>query len=50
MDAKLAEVMVKTWQNIKSQALGPSHSLEKLSEVCQNLSIYRVSNRKFWKI
>lgn len=36
MDAKLAEVMVKTWQNIKSQALGPSHSLEKLSEVCMH--------------
>ncbi|KAL9229189.1 hypothetical protein vseg_004682 [Gypsophila vaccaria] len=33
MDARLADDMVRRWQNIKSQALGPSHSFEKLSEV-----------------
>ncbi|KAL5847764.1 hypothetical protein ACOSQ3_011288 [Xanthoceras sorbifolium] len=33
MDAKFAEDMVRKWQNIKSQALGPDHSLGKLSEV-----------------
>ncbi|KAK9758344.1 hypothetical protein RND81_01G224100 [Saponaria officinalis] len=33
MDARLADDMVWRWQNIKSQALGPSHSYEKLSEV-----------------
>ncbi|KAK4860594.1 hypothetical protein QYF36_026855 [Acer negundo] len=33
MDAKLAEDMVRKWQNIKSQALGPDHLLGKLPEV-----------------
>ncbi|XP_052201592.1 protein ACCUMULATION AND REPLICATION OF CHLOROPLASTS 6, chloroplastic [Diospyros lotus] len=33
MDAKFAEDLVRKWQNIKSQALGPDHYLEKLSEV-----------------
>ncbi|XP_074273376.1 protein ACCUMULATION AND REPLICATION OF CHLOROPLASTS 6, chloroplastic [Silene latifolia] len=33
MDARLADALVRRWQNIKSQALGPSHSLDKLSEV-----------------
>ena len=33
MDAKFAEGLVRKWQNIKSQALGPDHSLGKLSEV-----------------
>lgn len=33
MDARLAERLVRKWQNIKSQALGPDHCLGKLSEV-----------------
>ncbi|XP_071733208.1 protein ACCUMULATION AND REPLICATION OF CHLOROPLASTS 6, chloroplastic-like [Rutidosis leptorrhynchoides] len=33
MDARYAEGLVRKWQNIKSQALGPDHSLAKLSEV-----------------
>lgn len=33
MDAKLAEGLVRKWQNIKSQALGPDHCVGKLSEV-----------------
>ncbi|XP_009335546.2 protein ACCUMULATION AND REPLICATION OF CHLOROPLASTS 6, chloroplastic [Pyrus x bretschneideri] len=33
MDARIAEGLVRKWQNIKSQAFGPNHSLEKLSEV-----------------
>lgn len=33
MDARLAESLVRKWQVIKSQALGPSHCLEKLPEV-----------------
>ncbi|XP_027092127.1 protein ACCUMULATION AND REPLICATION OF CHLOROPLASTS 6, chloroplastic isoform X1 [Coffea arabica] len=33
MDARLAENLVRKWQNIKSEALGPDHCLEKLSEV-----------------
>lgn len=33
MDAKLAENLVRKWQNIKSLALGPEHCLGKLSEV-----------------
>lgn len=33
MDAKLAEGLVRKWQNIKSQALGPHHCVGKLSEV-----------------
>ena len=33
MDARVAEGLVRKWQNIKSQALGPDHCLEKLSEV-----------------
>ncbi|CAK9178455.1 unnamed protein product [Ilex paraguariensis] len=33
MDARLAEGLVRKWQNVKSQALGPDHCLEKLSEV-----------------
>lgn len=37
MDAKLAESLVRKWQFIKSQALGPDHCLEKLSEVRQFL-------------
>lgn len=37
MDARLAEDLVRRWQNVKSQALGPSHSLEKLPEVSRIL-------------
>ncbi|KAL2499417.1 Protein ACCUMULATION AND REPLICATION OF CHLOROPLASTS 6 [Abeliophyllum distichum] len=33
MDARFAEILVRKWQNIKSQALGPDHFLGKLSEV-----------------
>ncbi|KAK6938912.1 ARC6, IMS domain [Dillenia turbinata] len=33
MDAKFAEGLVRKWQTIKSQALGPDHSLGKLPEV-----------------
>lgn len=33
MTASLAENLVRNWQNIKSQALGPDHCLGKLSEV-----------------
>ncbi|XAR61688.1 hypothetical protein NMG60_11016178 [Bertholletia excelsa] len=33
MDAKVAEILVRKWQNIKSQALGCDHCLGKLSEV-----------------
>lgn len=33
MDARLAETLVRKWQNIKSLALGPDHSLAQLKEV-----------------
>ncbi|CAI9116867.1 OLC1v1018138C1 [Oldenlandia corymbosa var. corymbosa] len=33
MDARLAEHLVRKWQDIKSQALGPDHCLQKLPEV-----------------
>nr|GEV76317.1 hypothetical protein [Tanacetum cinerariifolium] len=33
MDARFAEGLVRKWQDIKSQALGPDHCYEKLSEV-----------------
>ncbi|KAK4782604.1 hypothetical protein SAY86_016706 [Trapa natans] len=33
MDAKLAESLVRKWQVIKSQALGPNHCIDKLPEV-----------------
>ncbi|CAH9067845.1 unnamed protein product [Cuscuta epithymum] len=33
MDARVAESLVRKWQDIKSQALGPNHCLEKLSEI-----------------
>ncbi|KAJ8540943.1 hypothetical protein K7X08_001759 [Anisodus acutangulus] len=33
MDARLAESIVRKWQNIKSQSLGTDHCLNKLSEV-----------------
>ncbi|KAF7829605.1 protein ACCUMULATION AND REPLICATION OF CHLOROPLASTS 6, chloroplastic [Senna tora] len=33
MDARVAEALVRTWQNIKSQALGPDHCLGRLQEV-----------------
>ncbi|KAI7743897.1 hypothetical protein M8C21_029899 [Ambrosia artemisiifolia] len=33
MDARLAEGLVRKWQSIKSQALGPDHCHSKLSEV-----------------
>lgn len=33
MDARIAEDLVRKWQNIKSQAFGPDHYLERLPEV-----------------
>ncbi|RVW64377.1 Protein accumulation and replication of chloroplast 6, chloroplastic [Vitis vinifera] len=33
MDARFAEGLVRKWQSIKSQALGPDHCLGKLPEV-----------------
>ncbi|XVE56123.1 hypothetical protein DITRI_Ditri03aG0212400 [Diplodiscus trichospermus] len=33
MDARIAEDIVRKWQNIKSQAFGPDHCLDKLPEV-----------------
>lgn len=33
MDARLAEVLVRKWQDVKAQALGRNHCLEKLPEV-----------------
>lgn len=33
MDARFAENVVRKWQNVKSEAFGPDHSLGRLSEV-----------------
>lgn len=33
MDARFAESLVRKWQNIKSEALGPDHCFGKLPEV-----------------
>ncbi|XP_076900115.1 protein ACCUMULATION AND REPLICATION OF CHLOROPLASTS 6, chloroplastic-like [Bidens hawaiensis] len=33
MDARVAEDLVRKWQSVKSQAVGPDHCLSKLSEV-----------------
>ncbi|KAE8659869.1 Protein ACCUMULATION AND REPLICATION OF CHLOROPLASTS 6 [Hibiscus syriacus] len=33
MDARIAEGIVRKWQNIKSEAFGPDHRLDKLPEV-----------------
>lgn len=33
MDARFVEDIVRKWQNIKSQAFGPDHSIGKLPEV-----------------
>lgn len=33
MNARVAEALVCNWQNIKSQAFGPDHCLERLQEV-----------------
>ena len=33
MDARIAEGLVRKWQNIKSQAFGPDHCVDKLAEV-----------------
>lgn len=35
MDARFAESLVRKWQNIKSQALGPKHCLSELPEVLE---------------
>lgn len=41
MDARIAEGIVRKWQNIKSEAFGPDHCLDKLPEViiCCSFSI-----------
>ena len=33
MDARFAETLLRKWQNIKSQALGPDHCVAELPEV-----------------
>lgn len=33
MDARVAESIVRKWQDIKAQAFGPDHQLKKLEEV-----------------
>lgn len=33
MNARVAEALVRKWQNIKSQAFGPDHYLGRLQEV-----------------
>ncbi|CAI9757963.1 unnamed protein product [Fraxinus pennsylvanica] len=33
VEASVAEILVREWQDVKSQALGPDHFLGKLSEV-----------------
>ncbi|PON51983.1 DnaJ domain containing protein [Parasponia andersonii] len=33
MDARIAEGLVRKWQNIKSQGFGPDHCIDKLAEV-----------------
>ncbi|KAL0928169.1 hypothetical protein M5K25_000038 [Dendrobium thyrsiflorum] len=43
MDARLAESLVRKWQNIKSQALGPDHHLEELPTVLEGRML------KIWK-
>ncbi|KAK9164390.1 hypothetical protein Syun_005292 [Stephania yunnanensis] len=43
MDARFAESLVRNWQNIKSQALGPQHCLSKLPEVLEGQML------KIWK-
>ncbi|KAJ4967396.1 hypothetical protein NE237_019245 [Protea cynaroides] len=35
MDARFAETLVRKWQNVKSHALGPDHSLDKLPEILE---------------
>lgn len=39
MDARIAEDLVRKWQNIKSQAFGPDHGIAKLAEVRKLLVI-----------
>lgn len=43
MDARFAESLVRKWQNIKSEALGPNHCLAKLPEVLEGHML------KIWK-
>ncbi|XP_073525855.1 uncharacterized protein [Phyllobates terribilis] len=33
MDARVAEEVVRKWQNVKSEALGPNHNVERLHQV-----------------
>lgn len=36
MDARIAESLVRNWQNIKSQAFGADHRLERLQDVSKS--------------
>lgn len=42
MDVRLAEGLVRKWQNIKSQALGSNHCFENLSEVSNSVIYFKV--------
>ncbi|KAI3959159.1 hypothetical protein MKX01_023835 [Papaver californicum] len=45
MDARLAENLVRKWQTIKSQALGPQHNLAELPEVLEGQMLKIWSDR-----
>lgn len=57
MDARVAEEVVRKWQNIKSEALGPDHNLERLPEVLDGTMLKIWSDRakesqergRFWE-
>lgn len=40
LDARIAEGVVRKWQNIKSLAFGPDHCLDKLPEVMIQSNLY----------
>lgn len=42
MDARFAEIIVRKWQDIKAQAFGPDHHLEKLEEVKFEVYIFEI--------
>lgn len=43
MDARVAEALVRKWQNIKSQAFGPDHCLGRLQEV-RNVMVLKIAD------
>ncbi|XWS24442.1 hypothetical protein CRYUN_Cryun28dG0102600 [Craigia yunnanensis] len=47
MDARIAEGIVRKWQNIKSQAFGPDHCLDKLPEVLDGQMLKTWTDRAF---